>query len=116
VKQCGLFVSIDFPYLASSPDGLLSQDDVKQCGLFVSIDFPYLASSPDGLLSQDDIIEVKCPYVSRDKPNEAKYGKSIDTNSPHCFTLLPVSSIYLFMATDSCFFAMFQWGCLHIMN
>ena len=31
-------------------------NNVKQCGLFVSIDFPYLASSPDGLLSQDDII------------------------------------------------------------
>ena len=43
-------------------------NNVKQCGLFVSIDFPYLASSPDGLLSQDDIIEVRCPFVSRDKP------------------------------------------------
>ena len=43
-------------------------NNVKQCGLFVSIYFPYLASSPDGLLSQDDIIEVMCPYVSRDKP------------------------------------------------
>jgi hypothetical protein len=94
VKQCGLFVSIDFPYLASSPDGLLSQDDVKQCGLFVSIDFPYLASSPDGLLSQDDIIEVKCPYVSRDKPINENTVPFLKCNTKEQYYLEPTHNYY----------------------
>jgi hypothetical protein len=94
VKQCGLFVSIDFPYLASSPDGLLSQDDVKQCGVFVSIDFPYLASSPDGLLSQDDIIEVKCPYVSRDKPINENTVPFLKCNTKEQYYLEPTHNYY----------------------
>ena len=38
---------------------------VKQCGLFVSMDYPYLAATPDGLVGEDTVIEVKCPYSAR---------------------------------------------------
>lgn len=38
---------------------------VRRCGLFISYEFPFLAASPDGLLGEDTVIEVKCPYVSR---------------------------------------------------
>lgn len=39
--------------------------EVKKCGLFVSKDRPFLGSSPDGLLGDDDVIEVKCPYTAK---------------------------------------------------
>ena len=41
---------------------------VNPCGLIVSLDYPHLAASPDGLVTRDQIIEVKCPYMSREKP------------------------------------------------
>ena len=31
------------------------------CGLFVNPKFPYLGSSPDGLVGDDGVLEVKCP-------------------------------------------------------
>ena len=40
---------------------------VNRCGLFVSEDRPYLAATPDGIISNDRIIEVKCPYASCNK-------------------------------------------------
>lgn len=41
--------------------------DVTDCGLFLSQERPYLGASPDGLLGPETIVEVKCPYASRDK-------------------------------------------------
>jgi hypothetical protein len=38
---------------------------VEESGLIVSKKRPYLAASPDRLLGQNDLIEVKCPYSSR---------------------------------------------------
>ncbi|XP_045541411.1 uncharacterized protein LOC123722891 [Papilio machaon] len=38
---------------------------IKPCGIFISLERPYLAASPDGLLSTETIIEIKCPYASR---------------------------------------------------
>lgn len=40
---------------------------VNLSGLVVSLDFPFLAASPDGKVTRDLLVEVKCPYVSRDK-------------------------------------------------
>jgi hypothetical protein len=68
--------------------------NVKQCGQFVSIDFPYLASSPDGLLSQDDIIEVKCPYVSRDKPNNENTVPFLKCNTKEQYYLESTHNYY----------------------
>ncbi|CAC5399358.1 unnamed protein product [Mytilus coruscus] len=45
---------------------------VKPCGLMVSLEFPHIASSPDGIVTKDLIIEVKCPYVNRTKPVNEK--------------------------------------------
>ena len=36
------------------------------CGLFVAHTRPYLASSPDIVIDGSTIVEVKCPYTSRD--------------------------------------------------
>ena len=69
-------------------------NNVKQCGLFVSIYFPYLASSPDGLLSQDDIIEVKCVYVSRDKPINENTVPFLKCNTKEQYYLEPTHNYY----------------------
>jgi hypothetical protein len=60
----------------------------------ISIDFPYLASSPDGLLSQDDIIEVKCPYVSRDKPINENTVPFLKCNTKEQYYLEPTHNYY----------------------
>lgn len=39
--------------------------DVLKCGLFIDKENPFLAASPDGLIGSDAIVEVKCPYGSR---------------------------------------------------
>lgn len=45
---------------------LTSGCTVKECGVFLSKEFPYLATSPDGVISIDSerfgVIEVKCPF------------------------------------------------------
>ena len=40
---------------------------VHSCGLVVSKQHPFLASSPDGIIGSTHVIEVKCPYSTRDK-------------------------------------------------
>ena len=42
--------------------------DTSQCGLFVCSEHPFLASSPDRLVDINGIVEVKCPFVSKDRP------------------------------------------------
>ena len=45
---------------------MYTEIDVKECGVFLSKEYPYLATSPDGIfhLTDDEfsVIEVKCPY------------------------------------------------------
>ena len=42
---------------------------IEECELFLSEEFPYLATSPDGVISIDNerfgVIEVKCPFKHR---------------------------------------------------
>ena len=40
--------------------------NVKLAGLFVDLNLPYLAASPDGLIGDDSIIEIKCPISIKD--------------------------------------------------
>jgi hypothetical protein len=34
---------------------------VRECGLHIDADIPYLAASPDGMFDEKALIEVKCP-------------------------------------------------------
>lgn len=43
-----------------------STNDVVSCGLFISLDHPYLAASPDGLVQLLTVLEAKCPYSIKD--------------------------------------------------
>ncbi|CAH2087127.1 unnamed protein product [Euphydryas editha] len=40
---------------------------ITKCGLFISQDRPYLGATPDGILGDETVVEVKCPYTSRNK-------------------------------------------------
>jgi hypothetical protein len=39
----------------------------ETCGLFIDTDNPFLAASPDRLEGDSVVVEVKCPFVARDK-------------------------------------------------
>ena len=41
--------------------------NVENCGLFVCLDEPYLAATPDGLVGVSHVLEVKCPYRGRNQ-------------------------------------------------
>ncbi|KAK4327338.1 hypothetical protein Pmani_002170 [Petrolisthes manimaculis] len=43
----------------------MSGHTVTECGLVICKDYPFLASSPDGLVNEEKVIEIKCPYVAR---------------------------------------------------
>ena len=38
------------------------------CGMFVCLNAPWLAASPDRIVSDLAILEVKCPYTAKDRP------------------------------------------------
>ncbi|CAH0731044.1 unnamed protein product, partial [Brenthis ino] len=40
---------------------------VERCGLYVSVQYPFIGASPDGLLEDNKILEVKCPYSIKDE-------------------------------------------------
>ena len=57
------------------------ENDVKECGVFLSKEYPYLATSFDGIVHLIDedfcVIEVKCPYKHRDSTiQDACYDKA----------------------------------------
>ena len=41
--------------------------NIKVCGLVVPVERPYLGATPDRLLFALTVIEVKCPYVNRNR-------------------------------------------------
>lgn len=53
----------------------------QPCGIFVSKSLPFLSCTPDAIIDENTLLEVKCPYVSREKViNEVTvpFLKSID--------------------------------------
>ena len=48
-----------------------SNFQVRKCGLIVNVNYPFLAASPDAIVSCDccgsGVVEVKCPYTQRDR-------------------------------------------------
>jgi hypothetical protein len=71
---------------------------IDPCGLFVGEVGPYLGASPDGVIRNENaIIEVKCPYVSKDlTPDQAIALKKIKCATYHLkrnnfiFLLIPL--------------------------
>ncbi len=45
----------------------MSENQLSECGTFVKPEYLFVASSLDGIVG-DLLIEVKCPFLSRDKP------------------------------------------------
>ncbi|KAJ8891295.1 hypothetical protein PR048_010811 [Dryococelus australis] len=76
VGRCGLFVDLEYPWFAASPDGL-DRDDII-LGSRHRLTYPWFAASPDGLDRDDSILEVKCTAVaSRLTPEEAVKEKKV---------------------------------------
>ncbi|XP_022161755.1 uncharacterized protein LOC111027668 [Myzus persicae] len=45
---------------------------IKLAGLFIDKTYHFLAARPDGLIEDDGIIEIKCPYTTKDlRPEDA---------------------------------------------
>lgn len=40
----------------------IKEIEIKEWGLFIDTDKPYLGASPDGLIGENGIVEIKCPY------------------------------------------------------
>lgn len=55
----------------------------KTCGIFVSLTHPFISATPDAVVDDNIIVEVKCPYVSREKiisPQTVPYLRCVDGN------------------------------------
>ncbi|XP_035230674.1 uncharacterized protein LOC118202607 [Stegodyphus dumicola] len=37
--------------------------NIRRCGLFIDPKYPFLCTSPDGLIDEDGLLEIKCPYT-----------------------------------------------------
>lgn len=46
---------------------LQRKTEVKTCGLFISVEYPFLGASPDGIIDESSCIEVKCPFSCKNK-------------------------------------------------
>ncbi|XP_014675869.1 PREDICTED: uncharacterized protein LOC106815860 [Priapulus caudatus] len=75
---------------------------VQKCGLVISIDKPYLASSPDGLVNEDTVLEVKCPYCARNMlitPHTVPYliqdGSEMRLNPNHQYYAQVQAQMYM---------------------
>ncbi|GFY36647.1 yqaJ domain-containing protein [Trichonephila clavipes] len=66
--------------------------DVKECGLFVDPENPYLCPSPDGLIRSDGLIEIKCPYSAKNCKNLKEFCIS---NKKYDLTVHDDGSIHL---------------------
>lgn len=56
----------------------MTQMTVQPCGMFVSKERPYLAGSPDGLVSSSHTVEVKCPYSATISAQTVSYLEDKD--------------------------------------
>lgn len=73
--------------------------EVKRCGLFVDPKYPFLCTSPDGLIGEDGLLEVKCPFSAKSSNSlvevvEAKHDIGVKINENKFF--LPSTHKYYY--------------------
>ena len=56
-----------FESLAIQEYEKITQVKTAKCGIFVCREYPFLVSSPDRVVDDKVLVEVKCPFVSRDE-------------------------------------------------
>lgn len=55
---------------------------IQPAGLFVDINVPFFAASPDGIIDDDSLVEIKCPASAKDfTPEDAIINKEIKSCS-----------------------------------
>lgn len=67
IKTAAIMHGIKYESVAVKKYEEITKTKTTECGLFVSSTIPVLAATPDRVVDGDTILEVKCPYVSRDK-------------------------------------------------
>lgn len=96
---------------------------VQKCGLFIMLQHPYIGSSPDGLLGKNAVVEVKCPYSSKDVVADEKTVPYLYRNSKNELALKENHQYYFqvqgqMMVTNRslCFFLVYTFKSLVIIN
>jgi len=68
--------------------------NIQECGLFILPSHPYIGGSPDRLLALLSVIEVKCPYASRNLPINEINVPYLERDENNCLTLRKNHSYY----------------------
>ena len=64
-----------------------NNNKTRECGLFVSKQYPMLCATPDRIVNENLILEVKCPFSAKDKmisPDTVTYLKQVDGKLTLC--------------------------------
>ena len=72
----------------------VTKHDVKKCGIVVSIEKPFLACSPDGIINNSYLVEVKCPFSAKDKPISNVTVPYLKSDSPAGYYLAETHDYY----------------------
>ncbi|XP_035222774.1 uncharacterized protein LOC118195559 [Stegodyphus dumicola] len=92
--------------------------NIRRCGLFIDPKYPFLCTSPDGLIDEDGLLEIKCPYTARfsadlsdffSKPNSVGLRMDADNN-----LYLPKSHKYYFQIQGQLAITERNWCDLYI--
>ena len=67
VKTAAILHGHKFESVAVEAFESLMKKKTESCGIFICNEYPQLAASPDRIVDEDTILEVKCPYSSKDK-------------------------------------------------
>lgn len=59
----------------------------QECGIFVSEQYSYLAASPDRIVDEDTVLEIKCPYTSRQESISSQTVPYLKTTTDGVLTL-----------------------------
>ena len=70
---------------------------VTKCDIVVSVDKPYLGSSPDGPVGDDTVVEVKYPYIARNilitlqtVPHLKQHGTELKLDPKHDYLFIQI--------------------------
>ena len=67
---------------------------VNSCGLCISKSHPYIAASPDGIVQDKNLVEVKCPYASRNRDISQESVPYLKLNDAGVLTLSRAHDYY----------------------
>lgn len=100
----------------------IMQKKIQPCGLFIDVQYPFLAASPDGIILEEDaLVEVKCPFTGRqDKisprkkfPFLEKVGAEVRLKQTHQYYYQIIAQLHASRRTK-CYFIVYTFNDLYI--